>query len=110
MAVIKTVKDLEDLQRQMNQDFEHYLDKERGAKPAPRPEDLPTMVAEAHARLDAAINERQEGLRIADQRIERLRKEVAALDASLRRTKETGEKKVARARPPKARRNAVDKG
>ena len=103
---VKTVKDLEKLQRQMNEEFERHLTTQRGAKPAPRAEDLPTLVAEARASLDAAIEERDEGLRIADQHIERRRKELATLEASLERASKPAVKKAPARRAPKARKRA----
>ena len=107
---VKTVKDLEKLQRQMNDEFERYLTRERGAKPAPRPEDLPTLVAEARASLDAAIEDRDEGLRLADQRIERMRKELTALEASLERANKKAVKKAPARRTPRARKRAGEAG
>jgi hypothetical protein len=89
---VKTVKDLEKLQRQMNEEFERHLTRDRGAKAPPRPEDLPTLVAEVRAGLDAAIEQRDEGLRLADQRIERMTKELAALEASLEQANDKAKK------------------
>jgi hypothetical protein len=110
---VKTVKDLEKLQRQMNEEFERYLVRERGAKPVPRPEDLPTLIAEARAGVDAAIQARDEGLRLADQRIDRLRKELATLEASQKRANEKAKraaKKAPARRAPRARRSASEDG
>jgi hypothetical protein len=107
---VKTVKDLDKLQRQMNEEFERYLTRERGAKPAPRQEDLPTLVAEARASLDAAIEERDEGLRLADQRIERMTKELTALEASLERANKKAVKKAPARRTPNARKATARRG
>ena len=103
---VKTVKDLEKLQRQMTEEFERQLTRERGAQPAPRPEDLPTLVAAARACLDAAIEQRDEGMRIADQRIERIRKELAALEVNVARAGGTAVKKAPARRAPKPRKRA----
>ena len=107
---IKTVKDLEKLQRQLAAEFERHLTRERGAPPPPRTEDLATLVAEARASLDAAVAQRDEGVRIADQRIDRARKELAALEASLERANEAAVKKAPAKRAPRPRKRAGEGG
>jgi chromosome segregation ATPase len=102
--VVRTAKDLEELQQDMNARFEKYL---KAAEPGKAvrgdPEDLRVLVEHARASLDAAIRDKEEGLRIAELRIERRRNELASLESNLKRTEEQDQAPDAGGTPPKSR-------
>jgi len=81
---VKTLNDLEKLQAQMREQFEPFLQALALDDEAPlMDQDPQTLIKDARASLEAAIRERDEGLRMADQRIERRRRELAALESTL---------------------------
>jgi len=81
--VVKTPKDLEKLQEKLREQFAPYL-QPRDDETSRPDQDPQVLIREARASLETAIRDRDEGLRMADLRIERRRKELASLESNLR--------------------------
>ena len=102
---VKTPKDLEKLYKQMSEQFGQYLqEKEAGERAAMAPGDPHALIEQARARLDAAVRDRDEGLRMANLRIERMKSELARLESSQKRAASPVEGVAEDKRKPKPKR------
>jgi hypothetical protein len=80
--VVKTAKDLEKVQQQLSEQLGRLQGDRPGARTGTPAEDPRLLIEQARARLDAAIRDRDEGLRVADLRIATLKAELASFERS----------------------------
>ena len=107
--VVKTARDVEKLQEEMSRQFERFLEAARPAEERGGPADDPqVLIEQARASLAAAIRDKEEGLRMADLRIERRKQALASLENNVRHAEQPPDK-PADARKVKARTKAKPK-
>jgi hypothetical protein len=103
---VKTPKEIEDLQRRLSNQFQHFLRPRQPADAAraapPPPADLPTLISAARTNLDTALRQRDELVRQADLRVERRKQHLAALEAELKRLRDQAAPAPASAEPAPA--------
>jgi hypothetical protein len=103
--VVKTAKDVEKLQKQMNEQIErHVLAMRSGDAPAMLLGNPEAALEQARANLEAAIRDRDEGLRMADLRIERRRQELASLESNLKHAEQQTDQTAEEPKPTSKRR------
>ncbi|MBK8211867.1 MAG: hypothetical protein IPK78_19930 [Rhodospirillales bacterium] len=108
--VVKTAKDIEKLQQQMSEQVGRYRqERQAGGGAGMMPEDPQVLIERARASLEAAIRDRDEGLRMAERRVERWKSEVASLENILKQTDRPVEEAQEK-RTPKAKSRAGDGG